>query len=278
MQFTLSYGNGSNYTVGVERTSSPLQGAPAGALSTGSAIYYGDVLQVSYAASSGYSIASSGPASITVTGNVDSGLIYATAAGQNITYSVVYQSSNGTSLGSSSATYAYGTTNIVSPPGYSGYATPAAQTVPWDITNPKTIYFTYTPNGVGAQYLCNNKWWWNHEGKNKGITTTIYVNYSNRTANSVKVNVTWVQTISAYYYFGYTQTVKVSVGNGSGENSIASSVWASDTSSQRTETRTMSFNVSGLSATQTSVSYSVNCSCAADDPGSWSGNITIPAY
>ena len=276
--YTVTWNDAAGCTISVSRTSSPYAGAGTGDLPKGSTVYYGDVLNVSYGTTAGYTLSSNGATSVTVTGDIGASQIYANATSQNITYNVVYQSSNGTGLGSSTATYAYGTTNTISAPGYSGYATPGAQSVAWDSTTPKTIVFTYAPNGVGAQYLCNNKWWWNHNNSGKGITTTIYVTYSNRTANSVAVHVVWQQTITKGFYYGYTQTVKVTVGNKNGSNSIASSVWASSSNSARTETRTMDFTVTGLSATQTSVSYSVNCSASADNAGSWSGTIAIPAY
>lgn len=54
--YSLSISAGSNTSVTVNRTSSPNQGASTGTLSSGSVIYYGDVLTISYSVSSGYKI------------------------------------------------------------------------------------------------------------------------------------------------------------------------------------------------------------------------------
>ena len=54
--YSLSISAGSNTSVTVTRTSSPNQHASTGTLSSGSVIYYGDVLTISYSVSSGYKI------------------------------------------------------------------------------------------------------------------------------------------------------------------------------------------------------------------------------
>ena len=54
--YSLSISAGSNTTVTVTRTSSPNQHASTGTLSSGSVVYYGDVLTISYSVSSGYKI------------------------------------------------------------------------------------------------------------------------------------------------------------------------------------------------------------------------------
>ena len=54
--YSLSISAGANTTVTVTRTSSPNQGASTGTLSSGSVIYYGDVITVTYSVSSGYKI------------------------------------------------------------------------------------------------------------------------------------------------------------------------------------------------------------------------------
>lgn len=54
--YSLSISAGANTTVTVSRTSSPNQHASTGTLSSGSVIYYGDVLTISYSVSSGYKI------------------------------------------------------------------------------------------------------------------------------------------------------------------------------------------------------------------------------
>lgn len=54
--YSLSISAGSNTSVTVTRTSSPNQHASTGTLSSGSVIYYGDTLTISYSVSSGYKI------------------------------------------------------------------------------------------------------------------------------------------------------------------------------------------------------------------------------
>ena len=53
-------------------------------------------------------------------------MIYASATANQYTYNIVYQSKNGTNLGSSTATYKYGTTNSIPAPDFDGYANPGA--------------------------------------------------------------------------------------------------------------------------------------------------------
>lgn len=77
--YKVSWDTGTGYTINVKRTSSPYAGAATGALTNGAAVYYGDVLEVTYIASTGYSITSKGSTSITVTGNVTKDHIYAAA-------------------------------------------------------------------------------------------------------------------------------------------------------------------------------------------------------
>ena len=57
--YSLSISAGTNTSVTVTRTSSPNQGASTGTLSSGSIVYYGDVLTISYSVSSGYKISTS---------------------------------------------------------------------------------------------------------------------------------------------------------------------------------------------------------------------------
>jgi uncharacterized repeat protein (TIGR02543 family) len=73
--YKVSWSNGTGYTISVNRTSSPNANASTGALSSGATVYYGDVLSVTYTASTGYSISSKGITSTTVVGNVTSSSI-----------------------------------------------------------------------------------------------------------------------------------------------------------------------------------------------------------
>lgn len=77
--YKVSWNTGTGYTITVKRTSSPNANAATGTLSNGTAVYYGDVLTISYAKKDYYHITSSGKTSITVTGNVTSSSIYASA-------------------------------------------------------------------------------------------------------------------------------------------------------------------------------------------------------
>ena len=77
--YKVNWNTGTGYTIAVKRTSSPNGGASTGNLSSGSTVYYGDVLSVTYTRNDYYKITSHGVTSITVTGNVTSSQIYATA-------------------------------------------------------------------------------------------------------------------------------------------------------------------------------------------------------
>ena len=54
--YSLTASIGSNVTLTVTRTSSPNQNASIGALSSGSVVYYGDKIKISYSTNSGYEI------------------------------------------------------------------------------------------------------------------------------------------------------------------------------------------------------------------------------
>lgn len=74
--------------------------------------------------------------------------------GEQHTYDIVYKSSSGKTIGTSSATYAHGTTNTISPVSFDGYTSPSSQSVTWDSVN-KTITFTYTPISYSISYTLN---------------------------------------------------------------------------------------------------------------------------
>lgn len=59
------------------------------------------------------------------------------------TYTFRYFSSTGKQLGSTTITNQFQEGEMVTPPDYAGYTTPAKQSVIWDSTTPKTIDFTY---------------------------------------------------------------------------------------------------------------------------------------
>ena len=211
-------------------------------------------------------------------GNVTSSSIYATASLNSYTYNIVYKSSNGTSLGSTTATYKYGTTNTISAPAKSGYNTPGSQSVKWDSTSPKTITFTYTPTSVAtSQKVASGNWWYYSEYTQINYSTSI--EYRNRTANSVQVRVVWAQTLS-YGRYGYTQYFNASIGGvATGTVTIAaSSLWNSSYSGNRSTTAysgwvTVPVNTTGKTTISLSGSW-----WDANRSGSWSGSFTVPAY
>ncbi len=77
--YTAKWNSGTGYSITVKRTSSPNKGASTGNLSSGATVYYGDVLSITYTKADYYTIKTKGKTSITVTGNVTSSDIYATA-------------------------------------------------------------------------------------------------------------------------------------------------------------------------------------------------------
>ena len=79
-EYTVKYvSSGTGYTITVERTASSEPSAKIGTLYSGEQIYHGDILKITYTAKDGYAIATKGATSITVSGNVTSSNIYATA-------------------------------------------------------------------------------------------------------------------------------------------------------------------------------------------------------
>lgn len=284
LSYTVSWNTGTGYSITVKRTSSPYAGASTGTLSSGSTVYYGDTLSVSYAASTGYSLGSHGSSSFTVTGNITSSSIYASASLNSYTYNIVYQSSNGTRLGSSTATYKYGTTNTISPKSFSGYNTPASQSVRWDSTSTKTITFTYSISSVTNHAISGN-----FSSSSPHISYSTTMAYRNRTANSVEVQVTTTVTMqsgwSGYNYgialkttYGSVSSGKVQIANyqglsSSGSSRTASTGWMTIPLST-TNPISISFNAN-LYNTNWENQY-VNSSEYLDQYYSWA--INIPAY
>jgi uncharacterized repeat protein (TIGR02543 family) len=276
--YTVSWSTGTGYSITVSRTSSPNANAATGSLKSGAAVYYGDVLSVTYTASTGYTLGSSGKTSITVTRNVTASDIYASATANKYTYNIVYKSSNGTSLGTSTATYAYGTTNTVSAPSKSGYTTPSSQSVKWDSTSAKTITFTYSPTSVSSSQSVASGTWWTYNSSPR-LTYSVTAEYQNRTSTSVQVRIKWTNTLVANYYYGYAQYFSATIGGvGTGNVTIASaSTFSSQSSSARSNTAYSSWITVPVSATQTSVSISGNW-WDSNYSGTFSKTISIPTY
>lgn len=278
--YSVSWATGTGYNITVKRISSPYKNAGTGMLASGDIVYYGDILSISYSADTGYTLGKTGNTSVTVAGDITSDSIYASASANSYTYNVVYKSSNGTDLGSTKVTYKYGTRNTISAPAKNGYNTPGAQIVAWDSTNAKTITFTYTPVGVStSQQMASGNWYvWN--GGSYGITYSAYAEYTNRTSNSVQIRVVWTNTMKKNSYYGYAQYFTANIGGiSSGEKQIASSsTWNSYVSYDRTATADTGWITVSVSPTQTSVGISASYRDVNSQSGSWSRNISIPAY
>ena len=106
--YTVQWAKGSHYSVAVKRTSSPNVGAATGQLANGDTVYYGDVLNITYTADTGYSISTSGKTCITITGNVTSADI--TAVTKPNVYKITFDSAGGSSI--PTASYDYGSPTI----------------------------------------------------------------------------------------------------------------------------------------------------------------------
>ncbi len=178
-------------SITVNRTSSPLAGDSTGAIVSGKTIFYGDVLSITYSANPGYTLATKGETSITVTGNVTASDIYATATPNEYTYNVVFESTNGTHLGSTTISGTFNTTSSVSPISFEGYDSPDPQIVEWDSTSAKTITFVYTPSEVAYTSKSGSKVL---RYTNVYASYDAVVRYQNRTANSVQICVDWTLT------------------------------------------------------------------------------------
>ena len=274
LSYTVSWSTGTGYSITVKRTSSPYAGAPTGNLSSGSTVYYGDVLSITYTPATGYTLGSHGSTSVTVTGNVGGSIIYASATVNSYTYNVVYKSSNGTALGSTTVTKNYGTTNTITAPAKTGYNTPGSQSVKWDSTSAKTITFSYTPTSVSSGNQIASGVWWNYNGKDC-ITYSIKAEYRNRTASSVQIRIVWTNTIKSGSWYGYGQYFNC----GSGNYTICtSSTWSSSASSNRSQTAYSDWLTIPVSATQTSVSMWLSYWDQCNRSGHPSGTVAIPTY
>ena len=273
--YTANWNTGTGYSITVNRTSSPKKGAATGTLNSGAAIYYGDVLSVTYTASTGYSISSKGATSITVTGNVTSSNIYATASANSYTYTITYVSTNGTSLGSSSATYKYGTTNTISAPAKSGYTTPSSQSVKWDSTS-KTITFKYSPTSQPTTQTVDSGTWWTSSSGNTKITYKVEAQWRNRTATSIDIRVCWTNTITNPYSegrYGYKQEFEWW-----GWNTIAEASAFSSAGGTRSSTGYSEWHTYTISPTDTTRTIGSDWKDNNGKSGEWGGTVSIPAY
>lgn len=282
ISYTASWNASNHCTISVRRTSSPNGGQASGNVFSGTTVYYGDVLSITYTADTGYSISSKGSTSITVTGNVTAANIYATASANSYTYNIVYKSTNGTSLGKDTVTKSYGTTNTITPPSYDGYTTPSTQSIVWDSTNAKTITFQYSPSSVSRQCMFDG-WWWESNYSGYGIWSTANVTFSNRTSNSITATIDWSSTLcGGSTYYGFWQDFNISIGNANtGWQRIAdTSYFYSNHYNGKSTTKSVTITITGLSSTQRTVSFSGSTRAQNDSshPGDFSGALTIPTY
>lgn len=81
--------------------------------------------------------------------------LYAQWTANTYTYNIVYKSSTGKSLGTSTVAGTFGSSKSVSAPAKTGYTTPSAQTVVFDSTSAKTITFTYPVVNYTISYNLN---------------------------------------------------------------------------------------------------------------------------
>ena len=274
--YTVTWSGVSNCSITVKRTSSPNKGAATGNLSSGATVYYGDILSVTYDASTGYSIASKGSTSITVTRNITKSDIYATVSANSYTYTIKYQSVNGTDLGSDKVTAKFGETKTITPPWKNGYTTPAAQSVKWDATS-KTITFKYPIYAAATeQQMASGSWSYGFVA-GTGPSYVAYAQWRNRTSTSVQVNIRWVQSIYKATY-GNNQYFNSTIGGVSTGNIhiVPASRWWNYTTSDSV-TKESGWVTVPVSATATSVSISTSM-WAEDWSGSWSKTMTIPTY
>ncbi len=247
--YTVSWSSCTGCTIKVFRISSPYADAPVvSALYSGDTVYYGDKLSVIYKADTGYSVNTTGLKDITVSGNVTSGTIFATASPNSYSYSVVYKSSNGANLGSATVTKVFGTTNVISAPQKNGYTTPSAQTVIWDATE-KTIEFVYVPKSVAYS---------TGSGTLDATPTMTYsytIEYRNRTETSVEVRLVFHQTLKAYGYTPYKYYADIYHYSSSKRALVVSSgSWSSSVNYDRTCTGTTDWLLfEGITATSQSV-------------------------
>ena len=211
--YKVSWNTGTGYDIVVCRTSSPNKGAENRQLTNGEAIYYGDTLSVTYTANTGYSITNYGITACTVNGNIGPADIYAVATANSYTYNVVYKSINGTELGQTTATYAYGTTNTITPPDIAGYINPGSVDVTWHSTDVEVITFTYHPEVVPATVMTGNVF----DETVHCLKYVATIEHQNRTADSVQIRIRWDATLQPKdghtSYNSYSQRFSGSVGS-----------------------------------------------------------------
>lgn len=106
-QYGVSWTAGTGKSITVTRTESPNKNAVTGKLENGAAVYYGDVLQVTYNTLDGWTIDSHGKEQITVSGNVTSDDIYMTVWSDWSDWSETSASASDTVMAENKTQYRY---------------------------------------------------------------------------------------------------------------------------------------------------------------------------
>ncbi len=177
--------------------------------------------------------------------------LYAHWTANSYTYSIVYESSNGTSLGLTTMTKTYGSSATVTPPAYAGYTTPSAQTVNWDSSS-KTVTFTYSPVSATVTSIKNVHFATYNSGEE---TYSAEITVGERTATSVKIKikVTFRLPAGAYNTYAHKLTGKIDDTSIPKTTIVSLNKWKSASSSVRTESSTTSWITVPVTATQTTV-------------------------
>ncbi len=249
---------------------------------------------------SGWYTAASGGTKITkdtkVTTNKNHNL-YAHWQVLSYTYTVRYESTNGTFLGNGpSITREHGTVEKIYPnKDFPGYTTPSYKTITWDETDTAfVIRFKYTPTAVAtSQQLISNAWWYQDPTyPTCGVKYSVKAEYRNRTANSVQVRLVWTQSIikAAYEYnqYFYASMWHNGTNKGStGDVTIAKSSKWYYSSSWHTDSVTVNsgwvtVSLSTTNATTVTVNcdwWGTNANSTTIANGSWNNKVVnIPAY
>lgn len=216
--YNASWSSGTGYSITVKRTSSPNGGASIGNISSGAPIYSGDVLSVTYTASTGYTITSKGKTSITVSGNVTGDDIYATASPNK--YTVTFNANGGScSTSSKSVTYnsTYGSLPTPSRTGYtfSGWYTAASGGT--KITSGTTVSITsnqtlYAHWSIIVVNVGNYVGWSYASAKSDLESKGIKVNLSSAYNYDYSTNTVYAQSASGNMNYGSTVTLTYSKG------------------------------------------------------------------
>lgn len=279
-QYTAIWEAVENGSIVVTRTASPLGNAETGTLTSGATVYYGDTLTVAYVANEAYVVYAHGPESITVTGNLGAEQIYANVIPAEVTYHVVYKSSNGTALGTADVTHQYGATYSIAPAAFDGYQTPGVQSVAWDTLGAKTIEFWYYPAAVANSQCVGEGEWWRAQGyPDTYIGYYITAEYANRTATSIDVRVHWQSSIHNGRY-GFAQDFYAFCGGvRTNDHRICeNSTWNGSASGVRSRDVYTEWVTVPVTATQTRIDVNGGYWDNNGRSGYWGNTFYIPTY